>query len=103
MLSLNSTARSLCCMAVLAMACVPFRTAHAAANADQVAQLQSQLEQSLKAIDQLTARVRELESRMDAVQPGGAPGAAPASPRLLAHPRRPPRPGRPLQVLRTSG
>jgi hypothetical protein len=79
MLSLNSTTRSLCCMAVFAMACVPFRTAHAAANADQVAQLQSQLEQSLKAIDQLTARVRELESRMDAVQPGGAPGATPAT------------------------
>ncbi len=79
MLSLNSTARSLCCMAVLAMACAPFRVAHAAADADQVAQLQSQLEQSLKAIDQLTARVRELESRMDAVQPGAAPSTAPAT------------------------
>src|SRR4249920_193305 len=75
--SLNSIARSLCCVAVLALACAPFRTAHAAADADQVAHLQSQLEQSLKAIDQLTARVRELESRMDAVQPGAAPSAAP--------------------------
>ena len=77
--SLIFNARSLCCVAVLAIACAPFRVAHGAADADQVAQLQSQLEQSLKAIDQLTARVRELESRMDAVQPGAAPDTAPAT------------------------
>ncbi|HEY7377189.1 MAG TPA: hypothetical protein VH542_00745 [Steroidobacteraceae bacterium] len=86
--SAKSTARSLCGLAVLTLTCAVFSPAHAAADAQQVAQLQSQLEASLKAIDQLTARVRELEARMDQVQPGGAtgtaaaaaPGAAPATP-----------------------
>src|SRR5262245_31750027 len=86
--SAKSTARSLCGLAVLTLTCAVFSPAHAAADAEKVAQLQSQLEASLKAIDQLTARVRELETRMDAVQPGGAtsatvaaaPGTAPATP-----------------------
>jgi hypothetical protein len=88
--SAKSTARPLCGLAVLTLTCAVFSPAHAAADADQVAQLQSQLEASLKAIDQLTARVRELETRMDAVQPGGAgaaaAGAAPAAPTPSAAP-----------------
>jgi len=77
------------------LTCAASGPAHAAADADQVAQLQTRLEESLKAIDQLTARVRELEARMDAVQPGGtaavagaggAPGAAPAAPTGAAPP-----------------
>jgi hypothetical protein len=76
--SSNCTARSLCCLAVLAT-CVWFGTAHAAADADRVAQLEARLEESLRSIDQLTARVRELEERMDASQPGAAPVAPSAT------------------------
>jgi hypothetical protein len=51
-----------------------------AADADEVAQLKARLDESLKSIEQLTAKVRELEARMDAVQSPAAAGVAPATP-----------------------
>ena len=77
MRSPNSTARSLYCLAVLTT-CALFGTAHAA-DADRVAQLEARLDASLKSIEQLTAKVHELESRMDATQSGAAATAAPAT------------------------
>ncbi len=78
--SLNCSASSVCAMAVLAMACAPFGAAHAA-GADDVAQLEKRLDESLKAIEQLNAKVRELEARLDAAQataPAAAAATAPA-------------------------
>jgi hypothetical protein len=74
MLSPNFVARYVCCAALLMTSALP--GVARAADDEKVAQLEARLDESLKSIEQLTARVRELEARMNAAQPG-APAAAP--------------------------
>jgi hypothetical protein len=70
--------RSLWLAAVLCTA-LPGAALGADADADKLAQLQQKLEQSIRMIDALSARVRELESRQAAQSPA-APAARPAEP-----------------------
>jgi hypothetical protein len=82
--SVHSNAGTLCGIAVLTMTFALFGTAHSA-EADQVAQLERRLDEALKSIEQLSAKVRELESRLDSGQPAEpAVSAAEAASERLA-------------------
>ena len=63
-------------------ACVPAFAA--TADADAVAALQQKLDQSIKMIEALTERVKELEARQGASPPAGAPAAAAATQQQVA-------------------
>jgi hypothetical protein len=69
MFSAPFSAASLCGIAALALAVAPSSFA-AAAEPAEVAQLERRLDEALRSIEQLSARVRELEARLDARAPG---------------------------------
>ncbi len=93
MSSLNFRARLHSGATLLGLLCMLFGSAHAA-DSEQLAQLESRLDNSLKLIEQLTARVRELEARSNTAQTSSsavtaqteqaAPATADANERLVS-------------------
>jgi hypothetical protein len=64
---------------IVAIGCIVPAVGEAQSDNDRIRELERKLEQSLKTIDELAARVKELEARSGA-RPEAAPTAAPAAP-----------------------